>query len=559
MSRRQVDPAAERTARNAQTIKSLLKLEGNKSCADCKRNKHPRWASWNLGIFVCIRCSGIHRGMGTHISRVKSVDLDSWTDEQLQSVLVWGNSRANKYWEAKLAPGHVPSEAKMENFIRTKYDSKRWVMDGPIPDPATLDVEGDDDIPLNLVKEKQDLQRSTSQRAVPGSAPGGSPATVRRAPQADLLASDASTVQRANSTPNTRQSNFQAAPSAPPKASKPADSLLGLDFFAPEPQPPVSRSSNATPTSGSAGQSRPDLKQSILSLYASAPKPQPQQSHHGSQGSINGMQSPSHQPQSSFGGLDDAFGGLSFSNTTSPQPQQQQQTQKPNAFAGLGSLQSHRSPPLTSPPSTISSGGFFDAKPVAKPAPYTNSRTTSSSSGFDAFNSAPALPKSPPPPAQSSGMNDLFDFSAPTATSPPKPVVSPAASHSSVFNLTASQPAPKAQPAPAATSSASSGWSNFDAMGTNDAWSSAKPAPAQAPANDFGWGSGPPLASQSIVPGGNGFAQAGTTPKVSADEEFGGWSSAPPAEPATQTSHNAPKPAPAFGAASEDLFSNVWE
>ncbi|OBT62291.1 hypothetical protein VE03_08591 [Pseudogymnoascus sp. 23342-1-I1] len=559
MSRRQVDPAAERTARNAQTIKSLLKLEGNKSCADCKRNKHPRWASWNLGIFVCIRCSGIHRGMGTHISRVKSVDLDSWTDEQLQSVLVWGNSRANKYWEAKLAPGHVPSEAKMENFIRTKYDSKRWVMDGPIPDPATLDVEGDDDIPLNLVKEKQDLQRSTSQRAVPGSAPGGSPATVRRAPQADLLASEASTVQRANSTPgtSTRQSNFQSAPAPPPKISKPADSLLGLDFFAQEPQPPVSRSSNATPTSGLGGQSRPDLKQSILSLYASVPKPQPQQPHHGSQGSINGLQS--QQPQSSFGGLDDAFGGLSFSNTTSPQPQQQQQAQKPNAFAGLGSLQSHRSPPISTPPSTISSGSFFDAKPAAKPTPYTNSRTTSSSSGFNAFNSAPALPTSPP--AQSSGMNDLFDFSTPAVASPPKPVTSPAASHSSVFNLTASQPPPKAQPAPAATTAASRGWSNFDAMGTNDAWSSAaKPAPAQAAANDFGWGSGPSLSSQSIIPGGNGFSQASSTPKVSADEEFGGWSSAPPAAPVTKTSsHNAPKPSAGFGAASEDLFSNVWE
>lgn len=35
--------------------------------------------------------------MGTHISRVKSVDLDAWTDEQLQSVLRWGNSRANKF------------------------------------------------------------------------------------------------------------------------------------------------------------------------------------------------------------------------------------------------------------------------------------------------------------------------------------------------------------------------------------------------------------------------------------------------------------------------------
>ena len=34
----------------------------------------------------------------------------------------------------------------MENFIRTKYDSKRWVMDGPIPDPATLGGEGDDDV-----------------------------------------------------------------------------------------------------------------------------------------------------------------------------------------------------------------------------------------------------------------------------------------------------------------------------------------------------------------------------------------------------------------------------
>ena len=62
----------------------------NSACLD------PRWASWNLGIFICIRCSGIHRGMGTHISRVKSVDLDAWTDEQLQSVLKWGNTRANK-------------------------------------------------------------------------------------------------------------------------------------------------------------------------------------------------------------------------------------------------------------------------------------------------------------------------------------------------------------------------------------------------------------------------------------------------------------------------------
>lgn len=52
----------------------------------------------------------------------------------------------DRYWEAKLAPGHMPSEAKIENFIRTKYESKRWVMDGPMPDPSTLEVDGDDDV-----------------------------------------------------------------------------------------------------------------------------------------------------------------------------------------------------------------------------------------------------------------------------------------------------------------------------------------------------------------------------------------------------------------------------
>lgn len=44
----------------------------------------PRWASWNLGVFMCIRCAGIHRNLGVHISRVKSVNLDQWTPEQMQ-------------------------------------------------------------------------------------------------------------------------------------------------------------------------------------------------------------------------------------------------------------------------------------------------------------------------------------------------------------------------------------------------------------------------------------------------------------------------------------------
>ena len=43
----------------------------------------PRWSSWNLGLFLCIRCAGIHRNLGVHISKVKSVNLDSWTPLQV--------------------------------------------------------------------------------------------------------------------------------------------------------------------------------------------------------------------------------------------------------------------------------------------------------------------------------------------------------------------------------------------------------------------------------------------------------------------------------------------
>ncbi|KAH7330619.1 putative GTPase activating protein for Arf-domain-containing protein [Rhizoctonia solani] len=127
------------TERNARTLRELVKRPENKFCADCKKND-ARWASWNIGVFVCIRCSGIHRSMGTHISKVKSVDLDVWTPEQMASVQKWGNTRANLYWEAHLKPGHQPADHKIESFIRSKYESRRWAMEGPPPsDPSVLD------------------------------------------------------------------------------------------------------------------------------------------------------------------------------------------------------------------------------------------------------------------------------------------------------------------------------------------------------------------------------------------------------------------------------------
>lgn len=118
-------------------LKSLMALPENKVCSDCRR-KDPRWASWNLGIFFCIRCSGFHRSLGTHISKVKSADLDTWTPEQIENMVKWGNAKANKYWEAQLPNDFEPEESQIESFIRSKYERKQFAASKTIPDPSEM-------------------------------------------------------------------------------------------------------------------------------------------------------------------------------------------------------------------------------------------------------------------------------------------------------------------------------------------------------------------------------------------------------------------------------------
>ncbi|KAL2755604.1 hypothetical protein ACRALDRAFT_2106064 [Sodiomyces alcalophilus JCM 7366] len=572
MSRRPPpNAAAQRAAQNQQTIKNLLKLEPNKVCADCKRNKHPRWASWNLGVFVCIRCSGIHRGMGTHISRVKSVDLDSWTDEQLQSVLSWGNARANKYWEAKLAPGHVPSEAKIENFIRTKYELKRWVMDGPKPDPATLDVDGDDDVPLGIVKEKQNVERRESVRK----ASVGQSAAPRKIPppQADLIGGD-DIPQRSNSAgPSSVQVAPKAGP-APPKTTSTKDSLLGLDFFGEPAAPPRPASTSNAGGVGTAP-SRPDLKQSILSLYATAPRPQVQPTQNTqAPGAFGSMPSApiGHQQQSSLGGMQDAFSSLSFTNTTSPKPA------AADPFASLASPSLHTKPATqtsgTASPGFggLSGGSFFDSKPAAPPGPSHQKQASNSSFGGFAWSTSPppasaAVASPPAVQPQSSSMGDLFDLSAPAPqpVSAPKTTPPPVSSNS-VFNLSSdtskpSQPAVTSTPLAPTNLSGSDVWGAPDTSSSTHAPQTSKSTAAASTASGGlgGWGGSSTVlgsgsfADTPIVPGASGGFS--TAPQVSADEEFGGWTSS--TGPAT--SSGAAKPASASFGGNDDLFSNVWE
>ncbi|XP_017980519.1 PREDICTED: probable ADP-ribosylation factor GTPase-activating protein AGD5 [Theobroma cacao] len=114
----------ELNAKHRKILEGLLKLPENRECADCK-SKGPRWASVNLGIFICMQCSGIHRSLGVHISKVRSATLDTWLPEQVAFIQSMGNEKANSYWEAELPPNY--DRVGIENFIRAKYEEKRWV------------------------------------------------------------------------------------------------------------------------------------------------------------------------------------------------------------------------------------------------------------------------------------------------------------------------------------------------------------------------------------------------------------------------------------------------
>lgn len=100
----------ERPTRNSQQLRSCVKSEkpidvlrkvcGNDKCADCGASE-PDWASLNLGVLVCIECSGVHRNLGVHISKVRSLTLDVkvWEPSVLTLFQSLGNTFANSIWE----------------------------------------------------------------------------------------------------------------------------------------------------------------------------------------------------------------------------------------------------------------------------------------------------------------------------------------------------------------------------------------------------------------------------------------------------------------------------
>ena len=79
-------------------IPEILSLPGNSTCCDCGIEK-PKWASLNNGVFLCLKCAGIHRGLGVDISTIRSLQIDSWTDKQILYLSQGGNFKLQKILE----------------------------------------------------------------------------------------------------------------------------------------------------------------------------------------------------------------------------------------------------------------------------------------------------------------------------------------------------------------------------------------------------------------------------------------------------------------------------
>ncbi|XP_077428089.1 arf-GAP with GTPase, ANK repeat and PH domain-containing protein 2 isoform X6 [Vanacampus margaritifer] len=140
----------------AVALQAIRNTKGNNLCVDCEA-QNPTWASLNLGALICIECSGIHRNLGTHLSRVRSLDLDDWPGELTQVLSAIGNHTANSIWEGRTLgrakPTPAASREERESWIRAKYEQRAFV--------PPLQPQAGDGMPARLLSAvtERDLPR----------------------------------------------------------------------------------------------------------------------------------------------------------------------------------------------------------------------------------------------------------------------------------------------------------------------------------------------------------------------------------------------------------------
>lgn len=470
---------------------------------------------------------------------VRSIDLDSWSDEQVEPLVRWGNKRANIYWEGKLPDGYVPDDSKIENFIRTKYDLKRWALYPRIPDPATLDknVDAEEQVPLAEVQKRINEPKSRQDSSRNGAPPPPS---------------------RYNNHNQQQQQQQRSRPQQQQRSNAPVPDLLDSDFI---PQRSAPTTATQRPTVISTGNSTHTTRSPIpLNNKPHPPLPQ-QRSQYPSSRAPEQKPKPVSKPSASLIGLD--FGPSPSTQPTSPtnqtssfqQPQQQQSQPQPQPQATNNSRPDLKKSILSlysTPSPSYQQPNMYQQQPTHQQKP-------SFSSNIDALSGLGNLSLNNS--SQGSNSNSFASPISPSGAGNSSPFSSLSNTNSSQTNNQGSKVKTNA----------------FDDLlsGASSAWgsSSSKPKPSTSKTTNT-------TTSSSNTNNGNGFSSI-LSPSSSSNighqnnKSTGGFSSAgssngqdewaeftssslPPRSSGTQSqaAFNSTSPSNPLD---EDLFANVWK
>ncbi|CAJ1060745.1 arf-GAP with coiled-coil%2C ANK repeat and PH domain-containing protein 2 isoform X2 [Xyrichtys novacula] len=232
----------ERSLKGESALQKVLAIPGNAGCCDCGQ-PDPRWASINLGITLCIQCSGIHRSLGVHFSKVRSLTLDTWEPELLKLMCELGNGVINQIYEArreelgarKPQPGDPRHE--VEAYIKAKYVDRRFVR-----------RPSDEELRNKVVSlSKQEKRLSSSSEHLPPRPPPPTPKlrpgsnasgqSVKSADSGIQNSADGSREMLANTPSNNSLADAEAAESPPmpmPATLPPPSPCKEVVFYEPK-------------------------------------------------------------------------------------------------------------------------------------------------------------------------------------------------------------------------------------------------------------------------------------------------------------------------------------
>lgn len=194
--------------------------EGNKVCADCGTESKVDWCSINLGILLCIECSGIHRSLGTHISKVRSLTLDTsvFTQDIIEILLLIGNRVSNMIWESKpdrfLKPAPHSTREQRLHFITAKYADRAYVTSPNATQPP-------DDLLLTSIK-RNDIQNVLQALALRANPNAHDRSRSTHAVYLALAAADPASPAATSTTSSFSNSRSGLTPShTPPRSTTP--------------------------------------------------------------------------------------------------------------------------------------------------------------------------------------------------------------------------------------------------------------------------------------------------------------------------------------------------